>query len=571
VDSGAVEPGAVESAVSELAAGAVAAVELAAVGPAAGELVAAVPAAAGSARGEPGSAESAAEKLAAGEPAAVDSAAGESSLLTPCAAELGAGESVAAGSLEDELGLLKPGVGEFVAAGPATTEPAAGESGAGDSAAGDSAAERGVVESAAGEACSGELGEADPQAGKLACRESAVVTPGAGEFAAGDPAAGNPASGAGDPAAGDPVSGAGEPGAGDPAADNPASGASDSVAGESASGDPEPGAGKPGAGEPAAANPAPAPAPDRPATAVPLSQRDSGGESSLNRLKPSPSRTSSENSGASGASPRISARTWSTDRGRWAVASDTVAASIVVGVGCRTRTGPARSLAGWSTVSTYGPTATIVPTGPVPGTSEAIRCSHAWEMSRASVAGLIASSSAISGQPSAFHDAPSGASSRSAGSGRSTPITMITPWGNRTTASIGRSVTEPTPTRAIPPMTVLPRPRDASAARTSSATRDCCRSRRTSRTETPPCSSFRVITLARLAVSTARHGDVAAACPPKVVLRVTCGVHVAKQHGWGAECATTHRRRYSGAALRPRCSSISGRRGRRPSSSNKRR
>jgi hypothetical protein len=127
----------------------------------------------------------------------------------------------------------------------------------------------------------------------------------------------------------------------------------------------------------------------------------------------------------------------------------------------------------------------IVPTGPVPGASSAIRRSHSWERSSASVAGLIASSPWTRGQPSAFHGPPSGASRRSAGSGRSTPITMSTPFGSTTTASTARSPpTGRAPTSATPPITVLPRPSEASAARTSSATRDGCCPRRTSRTET---------------------------------------------------------------------------------------
>ncbi|VVJ20304.1 Uncharacterised protein [Amycolatopsis camponoti] len=477
-----------------------------------------------------------------------------------------------------------------VGAGSAASESVAGMAAGSESSVGAGAgfgtAETGVVVCHPARPTAGEPSEGEPASAELAAGEPAVGEPGAAEpefalsevgFAELEPAAVAAAvapAAAAEPAA--PAAGlaaAAEPAVPGAAAE-PAEPAAPAAAAEPAEpGDPSvPAAAVPAepAAEPvapavfaAAAEPAEPPEPPEPAvpgvvlpgwrgTDGPLSQRDSGGESSVKRLKPSPSRISSENSGASGANPRIRARTWSTDRGRCAVARDTVAASIVVGVGCRTRTGPAKSAAGWSTVSTYGPTATIVPTGPVPGTNEAIRCSHAWEMSSASVAGLTASSSAISGQPSAFQGAPSGASSLRAGSGRSTPITMITPWGSRTTASIGRSVTEPTPTSAIPPMTVLPRPRDASAARTSSATRDCCRSRRTSRTETPPCSSFRVITLARVAVSIVRHGDSVAVSPPKVGPWVTCGVHVAKQHGWGAECATTHRRRHSGAALRPR-------------------
>lgn len=233
---------------------------------------------------------------------------------------------------------------------------------------------------------------------------------------------------------------------------------------------------------PALATPAAPAEPAEAAPADPPGDRGPGGTgtSSANRTNPSPRKTSSESSGASGASAAINARAWSTDRGCRAVARETVAASMVVGVGCRTRTGPARSPGGWSTVSTYGPTATIVPTGPPP--SSAMRRSHSWDRSSASVAGLT-SSPWTRGQPSAFHGPPSGASRRRAGSGRSTPITTSTPAGSTTTASTGRSPAGRAPTSATPPITVLPRPREASAARTSSATREGCCPRRTSRTE----------------------------------------------------------------------------------------
>ncbi|UMP00390.1 hypothetical protein [Amycolatopsis sp. EV170708-02-1] len=116
----------------------------------------------------------------------------------------------------------------------------------------------------------------------------------------------------------------------------------------------------------------------------------------------------------------------------------------------------------------------IVPIGPAPGATSAILCVHAADSESASVAGLIEVSPWTSGQPSAFHGPPSGASSFSAGSGRSTPMTMRTPFGMTTTASTGRPSTGLAPISATPPTTVLPRPSEASAARTSSATRDGC-------------------------------------------------------------------------------------------------
>lgn len=54
----------------------------------------------------------------------------------------------------------------------------------------------------------------------------------------------------------------------------------------------------------------------------------------------------------------------------------------------------------------------------------------------------------------------------------------------------------------------------------------------------PHLDRFRGTTLARPAPYAARHGEASACLPPKGGSRATCGVRVAKQHGWGAECAT---------------------------------
>jgi hypothetical protein len=198
---------------------------------------------------------------------------------------------------------------------------------------------------------------------------------------------------------------------------------------------------------------------------------------------PSSARSMAATSALPGWSASRIARACVTVQGRWCTASSRVAVIRFMGSGCRIRTPRSRSDVGWCTFETYGPTATTVPTGSGSTLASSRRRVITPTVRMASLAGLTTPSGRTSGQPSVFHWPASGASRRTAGSGRSTPSTTSTPRGSTTTASTGPS--QPSgrqPISATPPTTVLPRPHDASAARTSAPTLEVSSPNRTSRT-----------------------------------------------------------------------------------------
>ncbi len=124
------------------------------------------------------------------------------------------------------------------------------------------------------------------------------------------------------------------------------------------------------------------------------------------------------------------------------------------------------------TCPAYGPTTTIAATGSGSSPRDCRLRASAAADSRPSSPGLTAPSVRTIGQPSIVHGVCSGASTRSAGWGRSIPSTTITPRGSTITASRGRGLPGGRQPNAVtPPSTEQPAPHAEMAARMSAPTR----------------------------------------------------------------------------------------------------